>query len=130
MRLGRVLCGLLPRQPEAAALLGLMLLAGLAADARVSAEGEWFCWKSKIGVSGTRNRFRKERILWNRRCAVARWECTRYKPHRSPGMPMRKQRKRQTGPRIAYLYDVLLRTILRRSLMVNRAGGSRDGAFG
>jgi RNA polymerase sigma-70 factor (ECF subfamily) len=40
IRLGRVLCELLPRQGEARALLGLMLLHDSRRDARVSADGE------------------------------------------------------------------------------------------
>jgi RNA polymerase sigma-70 factor, ECF subfamily len=40
IRLGRVLCELLPRQGEARALLGLMLLHDSRTDARVSANGE------------------------------------------------------------------------------------------
>ena len=40
IRLGRVLCQLMPRQPEAQALLGLMLLHDSRRDARVSSEGE------------------------------------------------------------------------------------------
>ena len=40
IRLGRVLCDLLPKQAEAQALLGLMLLHDSRRDARVSAEGE------------------------------------------------------------------------------------------
>ena len=40
IRLGRVLCGLLPKQAEAQALLGLMLLHDSRRDARVSAAGE------------------------------------------------------------------------------------------
>ena len=40
IRLGRVLCGLLPRQAEARALLGLMLLQNSRSDARVNADGE------------------------------------------------------------------------------------------
>src|SRR4029077_13791391 len=40
IRLGRVLCGLLPQQAEAQALLALMLLHDSRRDARVSAEGE------------------------------------------------------------------------------------------
>ncbi len=40
IRLGRVLCQLLPQQPEAQALLGLMLLHDSRRDARVGADGE------------------------------------------------------------------------------------------
>ncbi|HLW98592.1 MAG TPA: RNA polymerase sigma factor [Candidatus Acidoferrales bacterium] len=40
IRLGRILCGLLPRQAEARALLGLMLLQDSRSEARVNAEGE------------------------------------------------------------------------------------------
>src|SRR5277367_378249 len=40
IRLGRVLCGLLPQEPEARALLALMLLHDSRRDARVSADGE------------------------------------------------------------------------------------------
>jgi RNA polymerase sigma-70 factor (ECF subfamily) len=40
IRLARVLCRLLPHQPEAQALLGLMLLHDSRCDARVSADGE------------------------------------------------------------------------------------------
>ena len=40
IRLGRVLCALLPRQAEAQALLGLMLLHDSRRDARVNSEGE------------------------------------------------------------------------------------------
>jgi RNA polymerase sigma-70 factor, ECF subfamily len=40
IRLGRVLCKLLPRQPEARALLGLMLLHDSRSDVRVNAAGE------------------------------------------------------------------------------------------
>lgn len=40
IRLGRILCGLLPRQAEARALLGLMLLQNSRSDARVNADGE------------------------------------------------------------------------------------------
>jgi len=40
IRLGRILCGLLAAQPEAQALLGLMLLHDSRSDARVNLEGE------------------------------------------------------------------------------------------
>jgi len=40
VRLGRILCGLLPGQTEAQALLGLMLLHDSRSDARVNADGE------------------------------------------------------------------------------------------
>jgi RNA polymerase sigma-70 factor, ECF subfamily len=40
IRLGRVLCGLLPQQPDARALLALMLLHDSRRDARMSADGE------------------------------------------------------------------------------------------
>ncbi len=40
IRLGRVVCELLPQEPEAQALLGLMLLHDSRRDARVSADGE------------------------------------------------------------------------------------------
>ncbi len=40
IRLGRILCGLLAGQPEAQALLGLMLLHDSRSDARVNLEGE------------------------------------------------------------------------------------------
>ena len=40
IRLGRVLCALMPKQPEAQALLGLMLLQDSRRDARVNSQGE------------------------------------------------------------------------------------------
>jgi RNA polymerase sigma-70 factor (ECF subfamily) len=40
IRLGRILCELLPRQPEAQALLALMLLHDSRSDARVNSQGE------------------------------------------------------------------------------------------
>lgn len=62
IRLGRVLCQLLPRQPEAQALLGLMLLHDSRRDARVSSEGELILleeqdrglWHSEQIQEGTR----------------------------------------------------------------------------
>ena len=61
IRLGRVLCGLLPKQAEAQALLGLMLLHDSRRDARVSAAGELVLleeqdrslWRSKQIHEGT-----------------------------------------------------------------------------
>jgi RNA polymerase sigma-70 factor (ECF subfamily) len=62
IRLGRLVCALLPQQVEAKALLGLMLLQHSRCDARVSAEGELILleeqdrnlWRQEYIQEGTR----------------------------------------------------------------------------
>ncbi len=77
IRLGRVLCSLLPRQAEA-----------------------WFCWRNRTGICGTGNRFRRGRSLWNRRCALAPTACMHCKLRSQRCMPMRRGPKTRTGRRL------------------------------
>jgi RNA polymerase sigma-70 factor (ECF subfamily) len=100
IRLGRVLCGLLPQQPEAQALLGLMLLHDSRRDARVSVGGElvlleeqdrslWHGEQIREGTEFVKSALRRGRL-----------ERTQYKVPSRRCMPTPKQRRRRTGHRL------------------------------
>jgi RNA polymerase sigma-70 factor (ECF subfamily) len=121
MRLGRVLCGLLPRQPEAQALLGLMLLQDSRRDARVSAEGELVLLEEQ------------DRSLWHQEqiregtqileSALRRGAGGMYAVQASIAAlhANAKTAKETDWPQIASLYDVLLRNHPSPVVSVNRA---------
>jgi len=121
MRLGRVLCGLLPRQPEAQALLGLMLLQDSRRDARVSAEGELVLLEEQ------------DRSLWHQEqiqegtqiveSALRRGAVGMYAVQASIAAlhANAKTAKETDWPQIASLYDVLLRNHPSPVVDVNRA---------
>jgi RNA polymerase sigma-70 factor (ECF subfamily) len=121
MRLGRVLCGLLPRQPEAQALLGLMLLQDSRRDARVSAEGELVLLEEQ------------DRSLWHREqiqegtqiveSALRGGAVGMYAVQASIAAlhANAKTAKETDWPQIASLYDVLLRNHPSPVVDVNRA---------
>jgi RNA polymerase sigma-70 factor (ECF subfamily) len=121
IRLGRVLCGLLPRQPEAQALLGLMLLQDSRRDARVSAEGELVLLEEQ------------DRTLWHQEqiregtqiveSALRRGAVGMYAVQASiAALHANAKTARETDwPQIAALYDVLLRNHPSPVVDVNRA---------
>ncbi len=121
IRLGRVLCSLLPRQAEAQALLGLMLLQDSRRDARVSAEGELVLLEEQ-----DRNLWHREQIqegtelvesalrlgangVYALQAAIAALHANA------------KRAKDTDWPQIAALYDVLLKTHESPVIEVNRA---------
>ena len=121
IRLGRVLCGLLPSQAEAQALLGLLLLQDSRRDARVSAEGELVLLEEQ------------DRSLWHREqiqegtefveSALRRGAAGGYALQASIAAlhANAKTAKDTDWPQIAALYDALLRTHASPVIEVNRA---------
>jgi len=120
-RLCRVLCGLLPKQAEAQALLGLMLLHDSRRDARVSADGEMVLLEGQ------------DRSLWHReqiqegtelvKSALRRGAAGVYALQASIAAlhANAKTAKDTDWPQIAALYDALLRTHASPVIEVNRA---------
>ena len=121
IRLGRVLCDLLPKQAEAQALLGLMLLQDSRRDARMSAEGELVLLEEQ------------DRDLWHREqiqegtelveSALRRGATGVYALQASIAAlhANAKAAKDTDWPQIAALYDALLRTHASPVIEVNRA---------
>jgi RNA polymerase sigma-70 factor, ECF subfamily len=121
IRLGRVLCDLLPRQAEAQALLGLMLLQDSRRDARVSADGELVLLEEQ------------NRNLWHREQIQEGTEFVESALHRGAAgvyalqasiaalHANAKTAKDTDWPQIAALYDALLRTHASPVIEVNRA---------
>jgi RNA polymerase sigma-70 factor (ECF subfamily) len=121
IRLGRVLCGLLPEQPEAQALLGLMLLHDSRRDARVSADGELVLleeqdrslWRAEQIHEGTEL---VESALRRGAAGVYAVQASIAALHANA-----KTAKDTDWPQIAALYDVLWRTHASPVIEVNRA---------
>src|SRR2546422_382921 len=121
IRLGRVLCGLLPKQAEVQALLGLMLLQDSRRDARVSAEGELVLLEEQ------------DRGLWHGeqiqegtelvKSALRRGASGAYALQASIAAlhANAKTAKDTDWPQIAALYDALLRMHTSPVIEVNRA---------
>jgi RNA polymerase sigma-70 factor (ECF subfamily) len=121
IRLGRVLCSLLPNQAEAQALLGLMLLHDSRRDARVSADGELILLEEQ------------DRSLWHREqiqegtelveSALRRGAAGVYALQASIAAlhANAKTAKETDWPQIAGLYDALLRMHASPVIEVNRA---------
>ncbi len=121
IRLGRVLCSLLPKQAEAQALLGLLLLQDSRRDARVSAEGELVLLEEQ------------DRSLWHReqiqegtelvKSALRRGAAGAYALQASIAAlhANAKTAKDTDWAQIAALYDALLRTHASPVIEVNRA---------
>src|SRR5882757_1226573 len=121
MRLGRVLCGLLPRPPEAQALLGLMLLQDSRRDARVSADGElvlleeqdrslWYPEQIREGTEIVESALRRGAVgMYAVQASIAALHANA------------KTAKETDWPQIASLYDVLLRDHPSPVVEVNRA---------
>jgi RNA polymerase sigma-70 factor (ECF subfamily) len=121
IRLGRVLCGLLPGQAEAQALLGLMLLHDSRRDARVSAEGELVLLEEQ------------DRSLWHAEqiregtqiveSALRRGAAGAYAVQASiAALHANAKTAAETDwAQIAALYEVLLRTHASPVIEVNRA---------
>jgi len=121
MRLGRVLCGLLPRQPEAQALLGLMLLQDSRRDARVSAEGELVLLEDQ-----DRSLWHQEQIQEGTQIveAALRFGAVGMYAVQASIAALHanaKTAKETDWPQIASLYDVLLRNHPSPVVDVNRA---------
>ena len=121
MRLGRVLCGLLPRQPEAQALLGLMLLQDSRRDARVSAEGELVLLEEQ-----DRSLWHQEQIQEGTQIveAALRFGAVGMYAVQASIAALHanaKTAKETDWPQIASLYDVLLRNHPSPVVDVNRA---------
>jgi len=121
IRLGRVLCGLLQKQAEAQALLGLMLLQDSRRDARVSAQGELVLLEEQ------------DRGLWHGeqiqegtelvKSALRRGAAGAYALQASIAAlhANAKTAKDTDWPQIAALYDALLRMRTSPVIEVNRA---------
>jgi RNA polymerase sigma-70 factor, ECF subfamily len=121
IRLGRVLCGLLPQQAEAQALLGLMLLHDSRRDARVSAERElvlleeqdrslWHAEQIREGTEFLESALRRGAVgMYAVQASIAALHANA------------KTAKDTDWPQIAALYDVLLRTHASPVIEVNRA---------
>jgi len=121
IRLGRVLCGLLQKQAEAQALLGLMLLQDSRRDARVSAQGELVLLEEQ------------DRGLWHGeqiqegtelvKSALRRGAAGAYALQASIAAlhANAKTAKDTDWPQIAALYDALLRMHTSPVMEVNRA---------
>ena len=121
MRLGRALCGLLPRQPEAQALLGLMLLQDSRRDARVSAEGELVLLEDQ-----DRSLWHQEQIQEGTQIveAALRFGAVGMYAVQASIAALHanaKTAKETDWPQIASLYDVLLRNHPSPVVDVNRA---------
>jgi RNA polymerase sigma-70 factor (ECF subfamily) len=121
IRLGRVLCQLLPQQPEAQALFGLMLLHDSRRDARVSADGQlilleeqdrnlWHRDQIKEGTSLT------ESALRNGAAGAFAVQASIAALHANAKTP-----EETDWRQIAGLYDVLLRDNQSPVIEVNRA---------
>jgi RNA polymerase sigma-70 factor (ECF subfamily) len=121
IRLGRVLRDLLPKQTEAQALLGLMLLQDSRRDARVSAEGELVLLEEQ-----DRNLWHGEQIQEGTELvesALRRGAAGAYALQASiAALHANAKTARETDwPQIAALYDALLRTRASPVIEVNRA---------
>src|SRR6266404_6179471 len=119
--LGRVLCSLLPRQAEARALLGLMLLQDSRRDARVSAQGELVLLEEQ-----DRNLWHREQIQEGTeivKSALRRGAAGAYALQASIAAlhANAKTAKDTDWPKIAALYDALLRMHTSPVIEVNRA---------
>jgi RNA polymerase sigma-70 factor (ECF subfamily) len=121
IRLGRVLCQLLPQQPEAQALLGLMLLHDSRRDARVGADGELVLleeqdrglWHGEQIAEGTRLTENALRSGASGTYAVQASIAAIHANAKTPGETDWRQ--------IAGLYDILLRQNPSPVIEVNRA---------
>jgi RNA polymerase sigma-70 factor (ECF subfamily) len=121
IRLGRVMCSLLPAQAEAQALLGLLLLQDSRRDARVSAQGELVLLEEQ------------DRGLWHGeqiqegtelvKSALRRGAAGAYTLQASIAAlhANAKTAKDTDWPQIAALYDALLRMHTSPVIEVNRA---------
>jgi RNA polymerase sigma-70 factor (ECF subfamily) len=121
IRLGRVLCRLLPQQPEAQALLALMLLHDSRRDARMSADGElvlleeqdrglWHWEQIKEGTSLTESAIRAGATgTYAVQASIAALHANAKTPQETDWR------------QIAGLYDVLLRENPSPVIEVNRA---------
>jgi RNA polymerase sigma-70 factor, ECF subfamily len=121
IRLGRVLCGLLPKEAEAQALLGLMLLHDSRRDARVSTEDElvlleeqdrdlWHWEQIREGTELTESALRRGAAgVYALQAAIAAIHANA------------KTAKETDWSQIAGLYDALLRTHASPVVEVNRA---------
>lgn len=121
IRLGRVLCGLLPRQGEAQALLGLMLLQDSRRDARVSIDGELILLEEQ-----DRNLWHREQIREGTEIvesALRRGAAGKYALQAAIAAlhANAKTAKDTDWPQIAALYDALLRMHESPVIEVNRA---------
>jgi len=121
IRLGRVLCGLLPQQAETQALLGLMLLHDSRRDARVSAEGElvlleeqdrslWHAEQIREGTELVESALRRGAAgIYAVQASIAALHANA------------KTASETDWAQIAALYEVLLRTNASPVIEVNRA---------
>jgi RNA polymerase sigma-70 factor (ECF subfamily) len=121
IRLGRVLCGLLPQQPEAQALLGLMLLQDSRRDARVGEEGELILLEEQDRSLWHAEQIREgtelvESALGRGAAGVYALQASIAALHANA-----KTAKDTDWPQIAALYDALLRTHASPVIEVNRA---------
>jgi RNA polymerase sigma-70 factor (ECF subfamily) len=121
IRLGRVLCSLLPNQAETQALLGLMLLHDSRRDARVSADGELILLEEQ-----NRSLWHQEQIQEGTelvQSALRRGAASVYVLQASIAAlhANAKTAKETDWPQIAGLYDVFLRTHASPVVEVNRA---------
>ena len=121
IRLGRVLCALMPAQAETLALLGLMLLHDSRRDARVSAEGELVLLEEQDRSLWHAEQIREgteivESALRNGAAGIYALQASIAALHANA-----KTAAETDWAQIAALYDVLLRTHASPVIEVNRA---------
>jgi RNA polymerase sigma-70 factor (ECF subfamily) len=121
IRLGRVLCDLLPKQAEAQALLGLMLLHDSRRDARVSTEGELVLLEEQDRSLWHREQIQEgtklvESALRSGAAGVYALQAAVAALHANA-----KTAKDTDWPQIAALYDALFRIHTSPVIEVNRA---------
>src|SRR6266403_870095 len=121
MRLGRVLCDLLPEQAEAQALLGLMLLQDSRRDARVSAEGELVLLEEQDRSLWHREQIQEGTELVESALRLGANGVYALQAAIAALHANAKRAKDTDWPQIAALYDVLLKTHESPVIEVNRA---------
>jgi RNA polymerase sigma-70 factor, ECF subfamily len=111
IRLGRLLCELIPRNPELRALLASMLLH----DSRArDLTKKLSHWKNRIANTGTPERSRKACRCWNRRCAKAPRAFTLCKQPSRRCTLVRDARRTPTGRRSRVCTPLCFRNSRRR----------------
>jgi RNA polymerase sigma-70 factor (ECF subfamily) len=121
IRLGRVLCQLLPQQPEAQALLGLMLLHDSRRDARVSSDGELVLLEEQDRNLWHREQIKEGTGLTESALRIGAAGAYAVQASIAALHANAKTPKDTDWPQIAGLYDILLRDNPSPVIEVNRA---------
>jgi RNA polymerase sigma-70 factor (ECF subfamily) len=125
IRLGRVLAGLMPDEPEAIGLLALMLLQDSRRDARVDADGRLVLLPDQ-----DRSRWDAEEIAEGERLVGRGWRLGRLGPYLIQASIAVEHARGSDWDRIVWLYDQLQHVSPTPIVALNRAVAvaERDGA--